>query len=88
MALSAGNTACSTGLSKRIYDALTAASGNGFSSPLSSGQTDAVKALSYSIASAVVAEIAANAAVSVVVSADAFGAAIPAAPVTLTGSVS
>lgn len=87
MALNAGNTACSTGLSKRIYDAWTSAAANGFSSPLTSGQTDAVKALCYAIASAVVAEIQANAVVNVTADTDDFGTGIPPAPVVISGQI-
>lgn len=87
MALDAGNAACSTGLSKRIFDALVADSSAGFSGSPTTAQTNSVKALAHDIALGVVAEIAANAAVSITVPIDAFGAGIPASPVVLTGTV-
>ena len=67
MALAAGNSGCTSGLSQRIYDYLVADSRNGFSSPMSAAQSDAVKALCYAVARAVVDEIVANAAVTVTV---------------------
>lgn len=88
MALDAGNSACSTGLSKRIYDALLAAPASGFSSPLSSAQEDALKAISHSVATSVVAEIQANAVVSITVPAGAFGPSIPPSPYVFTVGVS
>lgn len=88
MALNAGNTACSSGLSQRIYNELTGASGNGFSGTLSAAQTDAVKAICYAVAKAVVDEVAANAAVSVTVPSNSFGVSIPASPTSLSGTVS
>lgn len=88
MALDAGNSACTTGLSKRIYDALLAAPGSGFSSPLSTAQEDALKAIAHSVATSVVAEIQANAIVSITVPAGAFGPAIPPAPYVFTVGVS
>lgn len=87
MALNAGNSACTSGLSQRVYDYLIADARNGFSSPMSSGQTDAVKALCYAIARGVVDEIQADAVVSTTVAADAFGAGIPPGPVILTSGV-
>lgn len=87
MALNAGDAACSTGLSKRIFDNLTGSADNGFSSPMSSAQTLAVKALCYSVAKGVVDEITANAAVTSTASADAFGAGVPPAPVNISGTV-
>ena len=39
MALDPGNSACTTGLSKRIYDALVAAPSSGFSSPLAAARS-------------------------------------------------
>jgi len=60
MALSAGNAACSSGLSKRIYDYWTGDTSNGFSGSMSGAQTDAVKSLCYAIARAVVDEVTAN----------------------------
>lgn len=73
MALNAGDANCTTGLSKRIRDALLAGA---------TGAADnaALKATSYAIATAVVAEIQANAAVSVVT-------ACPAGAGTGTGAV-
>lgn len=87
MALNAGNTACSSGLSKRIYDAWTSAADAGLSSPLTAAQTNAVKALCYAIATAVVAEIQANAVVNVTADADDFGTGVPPAPVVLSGQI-
>lgn len=54
MALNAGDAACSTGLSKRLYDAILAGA---------TGATDnaALKALCYAIATSVVDEITTNA---------------------------
>ncbi len=88
MAMNAGNSGCTTGLSSRIYDYLIADSRNGFSSPLTSGQSDAVKALCYAIARGVVDEVNADGACAITVSTDAFGAGVPAAPVALTGTIS
>lgn len=88
MGMSAGDSGCTTGLSGRIYTNLTGDSRNGFSSPMSSGQSDAVKALCYAVAQAVVAEVNANGACSVTVSVDEFAAGVPASPVILGGSIS
>lgn len=88
MALNAGNSACSTGLSKRVYDYLIADSRNGFSASMTSAQTDAVKALCYAIARGVVDEIQADAVVSTTIAAGAIGAGLPAGPVILTSGVS
>ena len=88
MAMNAGNSGCTSGLSQRVYDYLIADARNGFSSPMSSEQSDAVKALCYAVARGVVDEIQANAVVSTTVAADAFGAGIPASPVILTSGVS
>lgn len=62
MALDAGNAACTTGLSKRIFDAWTGdTANNGFSNPLAAAQATAVKSMCHAIAVAVVAEITTNA---------------------------
>jgi hypothetical protein len=62
MALNAGNAACTSGLSQRIYNAWTGdTSNNGFVSPLSGAAASAVKSLCWAIAQAVVAEIQADA---------------------------
>ena len=87
MALNAGNTACTTGLSARIYNALTSSADNGFSSPMTAAQTNSVKALCYAIATGVVAEIQANAAVNVTADTDDFGTGIPPAPVVISGQI-
>lgn len=87
MALDAGDSGCTTGLSHLIYDSLTSDTRSGFSSPMTTAQSNSVKALAYSIAATVVAHLAANAEVKVTVPANAFGAGIPAAPVDLTGTI-
>ena len=62
MALNAGDSGCTTGLSKRIFDAWTGdTSNNGFVSPLTGAAEASVKSLCYAIAQAVVAEIQADA---------------------------
>jgi hypothetical protein len=64
MALNAGNAACTTGLSKRIYDTWTADTpNNGFIVPLNAAADASIKSLCHSIAVAVVAEIQADAVV-------------------------
>lgn len=88
MALNGGNSACTSGLSKRIYDAFLAAPDSGFSTPLSTAQQDALKAIAFSVATSVVAEIQANAVVSLTIAANAFGAGVPPGPVVLTTGVS
>lgn len=60
MTLDAGNTACTTGLSKRIYDARIAASAT-IGIGAGAANLTALKADCYAIATAVVAEIQANA---------------------------
>lgn len=87
MALNAGDAGCTTGLSGRIYTNWTGAAANGFSVPLSSDQTAAVKALCYAVALAVVDEIMANASVQTLVQADDFGAGIPPSPTYVYGGV-
>lgn len=87
MALAAGNSGCTSGLSQRIYDYLVADSRNGFSSPMSAAQSDAVKALCYAVARAVVDEIVANAAVTVTAPANVYGGGIPAADTDTYGVV-
>jgi hypothetical protein len=57
MALNAGNAACTTGLSSRIYNNLTGDPSSG------AVANAALKSLCYNIALAVVAEIQANASV-------------------------
>ena len=73
MALNAGNSACSTGLSARIYTYWTGDARSGFVSPLTGAPDDAVKALCYAVARAVVDEITANASVTTTVNAAAGG---------------
>lgn len=63
MGFNKGDANCTTGLSKRIYDNMLADPRSGFSAPMSSGQTDAVKALCWAIAQAVVDEALASAVV-------------------------
>lgn len=87
MALNAGDAACTTGMSLRIFNAITNGTNTGFSATLTVAQENAVKALCYGIAVGVVAEIQSNASVSVTANTDAFGAGIPAAPVALSGGV-
>ena len=67
MPLSKGNAACTTGLSKRIYDNWTSDSRNGFVNPLTAGAQDNIRSLCWAVAQAVVDEIQANAAVTVTV---------------------
>ena len=58
----AGDSDCTTGLSKRIYDTWTAdTDNNGLVVPLSDTADNAVKSLCYAIATSVVAEITTNA---------------------------
>ena len=87
MSLSVGDTDCTTGLSGRIYGYLTSDARNGFSSPMSSAQSDAVKALCYAVAHAVVYELQTNAVVQVTADTDDLGAGVPASPVVLGGSI-
>lgn len=65
MALNAGNADCTTGLSQRIYDYLVADARNGFVDPLEGAARDAVRALCWATARAVVDEIVANADVTI-----------------------
>jgi hypothetical protein len=65
-----------------------AAPSSGFSSPLSTAQEDALKAIAHSVSTSVVAEIQANAVVSITVPAGAFGPSIPPAPYVFTVGVS
>ena len=69
MALNAGNAACSSGLSKRIYDAIIGGTNTGFSGSPTVAQLDSVRALAYGIAVGVVAEIQANAVVTTTINA-------------------
>lgn len=62
-----GDANCTTGLSKRIYDYLTADSRNGFVSPLTGNPQGMVRALCWAMAQGVVDEIVANAVVTVTV---------------------
>lgn len=63
MSMVAGNSDCTTGLSKRIYDFYIADSRNAFGVTPSAIAEDCARAMAYAVARAVVAEIAANAAV-------------------------
>lgn len=65
MALNAGDANCTTGLSKRVFDYLTADSRNGFVDPLDGAALDAVRALCWAVARGVVDEIATNADVTI-----------------------
>lgn len=87
MALNAGNSDCTTGLSKRVYDYLVADSRNGFSSSMSAAQTDAVKALCYAVARGVVDEITTNAVVTVTATTNVYGTGIPASDTDTYGVV-
>lgn len=87
MALNTGNSDCTTGMSKTVYDYLIGDARNGFSGTMTSAQDDAVKAICYAIARAVVYEMQTNAVVNVTADTDDFGAGIPPAPVVLGGSV-
>lgn len=60
MALVAGDLACTTGLSKRIYDAWTGEPTAGLVTPLAGASAASVKAICYATAVSVVAEINAN----------------------------
>ncbi len=64
MALNKGNSACTTGLSKRIYDQWSADPAAGFSSPMTGTQQNMLKTLCWAVAQGIVDEIQANAAVS------------------------
>lgn len=66
--LNAGDSGCTTGLSKRIYDYWLADSRSGFASPMTPTQEDMLKSLCWAIARGVVGEIQANASVSVTIS--------------------
>jgi hypothetical protein len=57
MALDAGNSACTTGLSGALYTAWTGDATNGFSSPLTTGQTAVVKSLCYQWAVSIAARL-------------------------------
>lgn len=83
MALLKGNAACTTGLSKRIYDNRTAAAAT---IGIGAGPANqaAIKADCYAIACAVVDEIQANAAVAV----PALGLAAPPGGGPVTGAAS
>ena len=66
MALNAGNADCTAGLAQRIYGFWTADGRAGFSPAMTEPQRDAVRALCWAVAQAVVAEIQANAVVAAV----------------------
>lgn len=61
MALNAGNSACTSGLSGRIYDQWVADVTAGFSSPLTTPQQNMIKAQCWAVAQSVVNEFNANA---------------------------
>jgi hypothetical protein len=82
MALSAGDSGCTSGLSGAIYSAWTSDANNGFSSPLSTAQQTLLKAMCYRLASAIVSHITSNAVVSTT------GADPQGGTVTSTGTVS
>lgn len=62
MGFTIGDTGCTTGGSKRIYDALTTAAGSGIVSPLvaDSGPDLALKALAYSVSKGIGDELMAD----------------------------
>jgi hypothetical protein len=64
MAMNAGNSDCTTGLSKRIYDFWIADIRNQFGVTPAAAAHDFAKSLAYATARAVVDEIVANAEVS------------------------
>lgn len=64
MALAAGDTGCTTGLSKRILDNWLADATGGFSDPMPAAGLVSLKAMAFGVAKAVVDEIQANAVVS------------------------
>jgi hypothetical protein len=61
MAMNKGNSACTEGLSQRIFDQWSVDPAAGFSSPLSGPQTSMLKTLCWAVAKAVVEEIQDNA---------------------------
>lgn len=67
MALNAGDADCTSGLSKRIYDAITGDSRNGFIDPLPDAGRDNVRALCWAIARGVVDELTENGAITVTI---------------------
>lgn len=72
MALNAGNASCSTGMASRILAELLTPSGGevpGFSGSLTTAQLNSLKALCYAFSLGIVAEIQANAAVTVTIGA-------------------
>ena len=87
MGLQTGDAACTTGMSHRIYAAIIGGTNTGFSGSMTTAQSDSIKALAYGIAVGVVGEIQSSAAVNVTAPANAFGDAIPGAPVILSGGV-
>ncbi len=60
MSLAIGNTGCTTGMSKRIYDALVGGVNTGFSPVLTGDQQDSIKAICFAVAKGVVDEITTN----------------------------
>lgn len=60
MALNKGNTACTTGLSKRIYDQWRNDPAAGFVPSMSAAQENMLKTLCFAVAQGVVDEIVAN----------------------------
>lgn len=95
MALSVGNADCTTGLAKRLFDARVATIVLPAPGAMRTACEAALKSDSFAIASAVVAEIAANAMVSVSVglaglqtsTASGSPTAAPASPVILAGTI-
>lgn len=87
MALDAGDADCTSGLSHEVYEAMTTDTRAGFSSPLSSDQEGAIKALAYSIAAAAVAHLVAHAEVHVTITAGSLGGGLPATDVTVSGTL-
>lgn len=87
MALDAGDADCTSGLSHEVYEAMTTDTRAGFSSPLSSDQEGAIKALAYSIAATAVAHLIAHAEVHVTITAGSLGGGLPATDVTVSGTL-
>lgn len=87
MPLAAGDSACSTGLSHTIYSYLLADSRNGFSGTMTADQDNAVKALAWGIANAVVGHVQSNAQVNLTITAGSLGSGLPASDVTITGTI-
>ena len=74
MALAKGNSGCTTGLSKRIYDFLVADRARGsFTGAATAAETDFQKWLAWACAQGIVDEIVANSVAAVTIQSDASG---------------